>query len=169
MADYSQLAVYDLNTYLWQKLQDANLLDRNNYYADGFDSYLIPIVPAQQIPEFNNMLPGMAYIVYDYEVKPTMENWWITEEIITYSVVSQDYEQINKILNFMSDTFRRHDSTAKDINRYLNNNTQFEYHYSYIDKIISPEKFRQEGGFMLGVADICISYARKLDDSGRFQ
>ena len=169
MADYSKLAVYDINAFLWQKLQDAGLFDKNDYYADGFDSYIVPIIPAQQIPEFNNLLPGKSYIVYDYEVKPTVEHWWITEEIVSYTVLSQNYDQINKILNFLSDTLRRYDDSAKSINVYLAGNSEFEYHFAYVDKIVSPQFFKNEGGFMLGEADICVSYVRQLDDSGRFQ
>jgi hypothetical protein len=168
MADYSSLAVFDINGYLWQKLQDVELLDKNDYYADGFDTYLVPIIPAQQIPEFNNLLPGKTYIIYDYETKPTAENWWITEEIVTYNVVSPNYDKINQILNFLQDTFRRYDSTAKDIDLSLNNNTNFVFHYFYTDKIQSPQQFKNEGGFMIGSADICYSYVRKLDSLGRF-
>lgn len=169
MADYSKLAIYDINAYLWQKLQDANLFDERTYYVDELQDTLIPIIPAQQIPELNNLLPGKSYIVYDYETKPTMENWWITEEIVTYSILSQSYDHINKIINFMSDTFRRYDDAAKDLRTYFAGNSEFEFHFSYIDKIISPEYFKSEGGFQMGIVDICVSYARKLDSSGRFQ
>jgi hypothetical protein len=168
VANYSSLAVFDINGYLWQKLQDAEILDKGNYYAEGFDTYLTPIIPAQQIPEFNNLLPGHTYIIYDYETKPTAENWWITEEILTYSVVSADYDKVNEILNFLQDTFRRYDSTAADLNLDLNNNTNFVFHYFYTDKIQSPQHFKNEGGFMIGSADICYSYVRKLNNLGRF-
>lgn len=169
MADYSKLAIYDMNSYLWQKLQDASLFNSKEYYVDELQQHLIPIIPAQQIPEFNNLLPGKSYIVYDYEIKPTMENWWISEEIITYSILSQNYDHINKIINFLSDTFRRYDEAAKDIRNYFEENSQFEFHFSYIDKAVSPEYFKSEGGFQMGIVEICISYARKLDSSGRFQ
>lgn len=168
MADYNKLAIYEINDFLWSTLQTSTLLDKNNYYSDEFGGFLTPIVPAQQIPEFNNLLPGKTYIVYDYEVKPTVEHWWITEEVITYSIVSQNYDEINKILNFMSDNFRRYDESAKDINNYVGASSTFQYHFLYIDKIVSPEYFKNEGGFMLGQADICVSYVRKLDSSGRF-
>lgn len=169
MADYSKLAILEINDYLWQKLQDANLLDKNRYFADGFIDYLVPIIPAQQVPEFNNLLPGETYIVYDYEVKSSPEHWWITDEVAYYSIFSTDYDEINKIMNFLQDNFRRYDSMAKDINDDVQPNSQFVYHYFYIDKIESAQPFRTEGGYMMGVADICYSYTRKLDQNGRFQ
>lgn len=169
MASYDKLAIYEINNYLWQKLQDSELFDKNNYYVNELNSFLVPVIPAQQIPEFNNLLPGKPYIVYDFETKPTLEHWWITEEIVTYSILSQDYDFINKTLNFMADTFRRYDDSAKDINSFVSSSSQFQYHFLYMDKIISPEYFKNEGGFMLGQADICVQYVRKLDSSGRFQ
>lgn len=168
-ADYNSLAIYEINSFLWEKLQTANLFDKNEYYVGEFADFVIPIIPAQQIPEFNNLIPGKSYIVYDYETKPTLEHWWITEEVITYSVLSQSYDQINKILNFMSDTLRRYDDSAKDINNFVTASSNFNYHYLYLDRLLSPEPFQTEGGFMLGQADICIQYTRKLDQSGRFQ
>jgi hypothetical protein len=168
--DYTKLAVYDINAFLWQKLQDAGLFNSSDYYVDSFGTSLVPIIPAQQIPEFNNQLPGKSYIIYDYEVKPTVEHWWITEEIITYTIVSQNYDKLNQTLNFIQDTLRRYDDTAKDLNKYLyGSDTPFDYHFIYTDRILSPQHFQNEGGFMMGEAVICISYARHLDNTGRFQ
>lgn len=168
MTNYSKLAVYEINQFLWQKLQDSALLSKNDYYVDEFADFLTPIIPAQQIPEFNNLLPGKPYIIYDYEKKITLENWWITEEIITYSILSQNYDQINSILNFINDNFRRYDDSAKDLNNYTSSDSQFNYHFLYSDNISSPEYFKNEGGFMLGQIDICVQYTRNLDSSGRF-
>lgn len=169
MVDYNNLAVYDVNKYLWQKLQDADIIDKNKYYIDEFANFVTPIIPAQQIPEFNNLLPGKPYIIYDYETKTVPEHWWITDEVITYTVLSQDYDQINKILNFLMDNFRRYDDSAKDLNVYTASaSSPFNYHFMYVDRMVSPEYFKNEGGFMLGQVDICIQYTRNLDSSGRF-
>lgn len=167
-ADYTKLAVYDVNAFLWQKLQDAGLFDDNDYYVDSFGTNLTPIIPAQQIPEFNNLLPGKTYFVYDYDVKPTVESFWITEEVITYTLFSQSYDKLNQIMNFMQDTFRRYDETAKDIKIYLAESSPFDYHFLYTDRIVSPQHFQNEGGFMMGEVDICISYARRIDSGKRF-
>lgn len=169
MADYSKLAIYELNQFLWQKLQDAGLMNKNDYYVDNFDSYVIPIIPTQQIPEFNNLLPGKTYIVYDYEVKPYLETFYISNESVLYSILSTNYDQINQILNLIQDIFRRFDKTAKDVNVYYDGKVSpFDYHYISIEKIVSPLHFQNEGGFMMGEATVAYSYTRDLNDSGLY-
>jgi len=53
-ADYTKVAVYDIRMAIWDELKNAGILDPNDYYPDGFTDPLIPIVPSQQVPEFNN-------------------------------------------------------------------------------------------------------------------
>ena len=86
--DYTKVAVYDVRSVLWSELQAANLLDPTDYYADGFIDPLIPIIPAQQIPEFNNLLPGKTYIVYDVVQRNVGVGWWMSEETLTLDIVS---------------------------------------------------------------------------------
>lgn len=161
MTDYSKLAVYGINNYIWQKIQDANLLDPQDYYADGFINYLVPIIPAQQIPEFNNLLPGKTYLIYDYEILRTGEDYWITEEILTYTIVSPSYDKINQIITFIQATLSRFDDAARDLNTFNNNTTPFEYHFLYNENTKSPENFTTEGGSMLGEVQIRYTYVRK--------
>ena len=87
MTNYSPLPIFDINKYVWGQLKNNNILSENDYYVDELQTVLTPIVPAQQIPEFNNLLPGQTYLIYDYEEKPTMENWWISEVIATYYIL----------------------------------------------------------------------------------
>lgn len=169
MANYKNLAVNDINSYIWDQIKENNLLSSNDYYVESFMDNVIPIVPSQQIPEFNNLLPGKPYLVYDYETKPTMENWWVTEEILYITVISTDYDQINQIMNMISDTFRRYDDSASDINSFLNNATDFKFHYLYLDGVSSPEPFKREGAYLVGQVTICYSYSRDLDSNGRFK
>jgi hypothetical protein len=171
MATYSSLAIGNLRSYVWSILQSENLLSSSDYYADGFDSYLIPIIPAQQMPEFNNLLPGKTYLVYDYEVKKGRENWWISEEDMTISIISTSYDKINTILNCLFDYFRRFDDSANDLQEYLNTNqlNDFNFHLLYVDSIISPEPFDKEGNFQVGQIKICYGYSRDLNSSGRFK
>ena len=102
-ADYTKIAFYDIRGVLWQELQNANLLDYNDYYADGFNDGMVPIIPAQEIPEFNNLLPGKTYMVYDIVKKNIGVSWWLDEETATFSVVSRSQNQIQTIINFMVD------------------------------------------------------------------
>jgi len=168
MTDYNKLASANIRAYIWQKIQDAGLLDINNYYADGFDEALVPIIPTQQVPEFNNLLPGKPYLIYDFEVKTIPVQWWMTDEMMTLAIFSQDYELINRITNLMNDLFRRYDESAADVNSFLAGDTQFIFHHILIDSIFSPEPYSAEGDFQTGQVVISYSYSRKTDGKGRF-
>jgi hypothetical protein len=168
MSNYTTLPIFEINKYIWDQLKTNQILDENKYYTDEFMDILIPIVPAQQIPEFNNLLPGQTYLIYDYEDKPNPEHWWISEQILTYSIVSPNYDTINQIMNMLKDIFRRYDDSAKDLNTWSGKSGYYNFHFIYVDSVISPQHFANEGGFMIGEVQLCVSYARNLDQSGRF-
>lgn len=168
MTVYSDIASSQIRKYVWGQIQQAGLLDIQNYYADGFDDPLIPIIPSQQIPEFNNLLPGKTYMIYDYEVKTVPVQWWMTEESMSISVISQNYEKINELTNFMHDLFRRYDESAKNINDYFNNSSSFIFHHTMIESIFSPEPFSTEGDYQIGTIAFAYNYSRKTESSGRF-
>ena len=168
MTVYSQIASADMREYIWQKIQDAGLLNPQNYYADGFNDTLVPIIPSQQIPEFNNLLPGKTYMIYDWEVKTVPVQWWMTEEALSISVISQNYEKINELTNFMHDLFRRYDESAADINAYFSGNNSFIFHHTMIDSVMSPEPFSSEGDYQIGTISISYNYSRKTGSNGRF-
>jgi hypothetical protein len=168
MANYNIHPVYDINAYLWKSIMDNEILDPNNYIADGFSNYLVPIVPAQQIPEFNNLLPGQTYLIYDYEEMPSQENWWISNQIITYFVVSPNNDKINQVIAMIKDVFRRFDDSARDVNSYSGKSGYYNFHHISIDSTVSPQHFTSEGGFMMGEVKLNISYTRNLSGSGRY-
>lgn len=169
MADYTSLAINDFRSYLWEQLKANNVLLENDYYADGFIQPLIPIIPSQQIPEFNNLLPGKSYIVYESEIMPMEEQWWITHEMINLMIVSPDYDQINKIMNLLVDLFRRYDLSTTDLKQsnILSNN--FLFHYTAINRVKSPQPMKQEGGLRVGNISILLCYSRKVSTDGRFE
>ena len=169
MVDYNKSAFYEIRSLVWQELQDANLFDEQNYYADGFTKPLIPIIPSQQIPEFNNLLPGMPYITYDITSRPYQQNWWISEEVVTFSIVSTNALQINAISNLLIDVFRRYDKSAKDMNLFRDEESNFNYHYFMIDYTDSVQPFETEGGFMVGEIALMYAYSRNINaDTGKF-
>jgi hypothetical protein len=169
MPNYSIHPVYDVNKYIWNQLKINNILIENDYVADGFNDPLVPIVPAQQIPEFNNLLPGQTYLIYDYEDMAGQENWWISNQLITYTIVSPNYDTITQIMALLKDSFRRHDESAKDLNKYSDISGYYDFHYISIDSSVSPQHFASEGGFMMGEVKLYVSYARHLDSNGRYQ
>ena len=168
MADYSSLAVNDIRLYIWNNIKSAGLLNEQDYYADGFDQPIIPIIPAQQIPELNNLLPGKTYIVYDYEILPIDTDWWITNEVGIFMIYSTHYDEVHAILNLLVDLFRRYDDSASEISASNISSSNFQFHYTAIEKIKSPEPSKYEGGLKTGFANILYSYSRRTQDSGRY-
>ena len=60
----NNVAIQDIREYLWSQIKLSGLLNENNYFADGFSQPFIPIIPAQQMPEFINLLPGRTFIIF---------------------------------------------------------------------------------------------------------
>ena len=168
MTKYNSLASSDIRQYIWQIIQDEGILNENDYYADGFSSALMPIIPVQQVPEFNNLLPGRTYMLYDYEVKVVPVQWWMTEEAMTVTVISQNYDVLNETTNLFHDLFRRYDESANDINAYLNGESEFIFHHIAIDSVMSPEPFNSEGDYQMASIVFTYNYSRKIDADGRF-
>jgi hypothetical protein len=150
MPNYAIHPIYDVSKYIWNQIKSNGILMENDYIADGFDQSLIPIVPAQQIPEFNNLLPGQTYLIYDYEEMPGQENWWISNQLMTYTIVSPNYDTITQVMALLKDLFRRHDDSAKDLNKYSDISGYYDFHYISVDSSVSPQHFASEGGFMMG-------------------
>jgi len=167
MTDYTQLAVNDLRAYIWDNLKSSGLYTESNYYADGFQDPLVPVIPAQELPEFNNLLPGQPFIVYDWESKPISQDWWIQEEVMLLNVTSMDLDEVNSVMQMLIDLFRRYDLSAHDINAF-NVNSLFQFHYTSIEAVISPEPFKTEGGHVIGQIHILYKYTRKTDSTGRY-
>lgn len=168
MANYTLLAVNDINAYLWNKLQAAGLLDANDYLADGFDTPLVPIIPSQQVPEFNNLLSGETYIVYDTELLPIDVDWWNSHEVVNFVVFSVDYDKAAAIVNFMVDLFRRYDESTQDIREFNITSSNFIFHYSSVSMATAPKPTKTEGGMRAGEIEVVFCYSRITDDSGRF-
>lgn len=168
MTNYNSLASSDIRQYIWQAIQDAEILDENDYYADGFSTSLVPIIPAQQVPEFTNLLPGKTYMLYDFEVKVIPSQWWIVDESFTLTVISQNFEVINQITNLIQDLFRRYDDSAMEINAQLGSDPDFRYLHTVLESVVSPEPFSSEGDYQVGSATISYCYARNVGPDGRF-
>lgn len=168
MTNYNIIASSDIRKYIWHAIQEKEILDENDYYADGISDALVPIIPTQQIPEFNNLLPGKTYMIYDFEVKNVPVQWWMTEEGFTLTIISQNYEVVNQITNLMHDLFRRYDESAKDLNDFLDGDSDFIYHHIMIDSIMSPEPFNTEGDYQMASVMFTYNYSRKTGANGRF-
>ena len=101
MADYKKNARAVINSFLWDELKNSEILDEDQYRPDNFTKSVIPIIPSQEVPEFNNLMPDLPYIVYDYEVEGYGDKWWICEEILTYTIISNKVSEVVEIMEFM--------------------------------------------------------------------
>ena len=170
MTNYTYVASYDVRKALLSELQDKGIIDLNDYIADGFYEPLEPVIPAQQVPEFNNLLPGKTYIIYDVVQSNMGVQWWLSEETITFDIVSRNQSEIQTIINIAVDLFRRYDMSAKDIKAGLIASSPFEYHYFKVDSADAVQPFVNEGGFMNGIISVTYSYTREVDYlTGRYK
>ena len=165
MTDYQKVALYDVRDMLRKELQDAKLLDPNDYYADGFSTPLIPIIPAQQVPEFNNLLPGKTYLIYDIVQNAVGVAWWMSQETITFTIVSRDSKEILTISNLITDVFRRYDKTAQEVNLQISPTSPFIFRFFRLDSADPVQAFHDEGGFMSGIISITYAYTRELNSN----
>ena len=170
MTNYSLSAVYDIRNAMWQELTNAGIFDPNDYYPDGFAEALIPIIPTQQIPEINNLLPGKDFIVYHVQQKKTGVQWWVTQESLILDIVSNKTDRIMTITNFLTDLFRRYDLSAKTINSDVSTSSPFNYLYFNIEMSNPIQLFTDEGGYMSGDFTVGYAYTRDISDeySGKF-
>ena len=167
--NYSDTAFSRVRLFVWDKLKEVGLLDPNDYIADGFIEPLVPIIPVQQVPEFNNLVGNKTYLIYDYDVKPYDEDsWWICEETIVFTVVSNDFNAIISITQFLVDLFRRMDDSATDVNTYNGSTSIFKFFNFILNSASSPSPFEEEGGRQMADIDISYKYSRVLDSNGRF-
>jgi hypothetical protein len=160
MADYTKNARTVINGFLWNELNDSVIMLAENYRPDGFTKGIIPIVPIQEIPEFNNLIPDKPYITYDYEV----EGYGML-----YTIISTSVSKISEITEFMIDLFRRLDDSGKDVQLYNPLDDKIRFYSVGLNNATAPAPFEQEGGRMSGSVEIQYKYARILDGSGRFQ
>jgi hypothetical protein len=168
--DYTKVASYDVRSFLWSQLQSSGLFNAATYTADGFTTPLIPILPAQQVPEFNNLLPGKTYIIYDVAQSHARNtNFWMFEESMTFEITSRNPTEIQTIVNFFIDLFRRYEKSATDINVTLVAGSKFNFLWFAVDSADPVQSFQNEGGFMNGVVTIRYAYTREIDGgTGRY-
>jgi len=164
--DYSRIAAYDIRNFIWQQLQDSGIFNPYDYVADGFNAPLTPIIPSQQIPEFNNLLPGKSYITYDIIQKNYGTQWWMSNESMVLQVVSRSNAQIVTVINFLTDLFRRYEFSAGDINVSAKaSGSPFKFLYCRLESANPIQPFMDEGGFMSGDFSINYVYTREVDES----
>jgi hypothetical protein len=169
MTNYADSAISKVRDFLWSNMVEDRILEPNDYIADGFSKLLVPIIPTQQVPEFNNLIGNKTYIVYDFDISSYTDQWWICEETALFSIISNDFSKILEITNYMVDLFRRLDDVGQEINKSLPSTTKFKFYYVSLESATSPSPYMEEGGRQIGQIGIKYEYSRLLNSNGRFQ
>ena len=168
MATYDSFPFSDIRSLIWSELKDKEILDENDYWSESFKQHLNPIIPSQQVPEFQNLFPGQVYVVYDVETNSYDSEFWICAETATLNVIGNNYIKVYEILELIKDLFRRFDVSASDINR-NSSGSLYRFLKTSIDGLYSPEYGEDEGGNVSGVIRIYYEYVREIDSStGRY-
>ena len=167
--DYNDTAFGKIRSYTWAKLTEAGILSEYDYIADGFIEPLLPIIPVQQVPEFNNLVGDKPYIIYDYDLVSYSDDWFVCQETISFTIVSSNFSKIIQISQLLIDLYRRMDESARDLNIWQGANTNFKFFTFTLKDASSPTPFEEEGGRQMSQINITYKYSRILDASGRFK
>lgn len=166
--DYKADAMLELRRYLWESLTTIGIFDENSYYSDNIGEPLVPIIPVQQQPEFNQFLSGKKHIVYDKVGMSYEDNWIICCEQILFTIYSTDVSEILEIRNFMTDLFRRMDESARDVNYWDGVSDKFKFYSIFISDISATTPSEELQGFLSADVILEVKYARISDVNGRF-
>lgn len=164
--DYKLDGMLELRKFLWAELLSAGIFNAEDYNLDGGGS-TNPILPVQQPAEMNQLFNGKKHIIYDKINTSYEDNWMICNEQILFTIYSTQISDINEITNFMIDTFRRMDESAKDINGYLPISTKFKFFSTYIADISPTTPSKEMAGFYSSDIILQVKYARFVEN-GRF-
>ena len=168
MVDYKINARSILNSFLWEELKDSGILIEDQYRPDNFTKSVIPIIPSQEVPEFNNLMPELPYIIYDYEVEGYGDKWWICEERMLYTIIANQVSQVAEIIELMIDLFRRVDESGQDVQKFNPKDDKVIFYTVSLENASGPAPVELEGGRVAGIVEISYKYSRYLDSSGRF-
>lgn len=112
-------AVFGVNRYLWQKLQDTKILDPANYNG------LTPIIPTQEEPTFiqamekQDGIGAFPYIVYAWSTAGYGTNYWACSDQITYLIASHDQKKLRELTLAIAGLLKRFDASASQINKFI--------------------------------------------------
>jgi hypothetical protein len=83
-----------------------------------------------------------------------------------FTVYSTSVADINEIRNYMTDEFRRMDSSAQDINKWIDLSNKFKFHSVYIADISPTAPSEELQGFFSSEIILEIKYSRDTDTNG---
>ena len=165
--DYKIDAIFELRKFLWNELKATKIFDANDYYSDNINMEIIPIIPVQQQPELNQFLSGKKHIVYDKIGLSYEDIWLLACEKVLFTVYSTDVSDLYEIRNLMTDLFRRMDESARDINKFKDEE-RLKFHSIHIVETSPITPSDEIQGFLSADIILEVKYSRITGPDGRF-
>lgn len=145
--------VHIINRYVYDVLRENMGIIRANYGGKT------PIIPAQQVPEFNVF--NRPYLVYGFSEDATRDLYAMRSGTVAYAIYSADDRDIIKIINILTTTFGRLDDSAADLNNYKSGIPPFadiKFTSVGVGLVEGPGPAETEGGRQSGVFTARFSY-----------
>lgn len=166
MSDYSNYSiapVYLVRSWISSQFLNSTLVNQIDY------NNIDPIIPVQDVDKTSKALGKLPYIVYSSSPAITFnqEVYYIKEEIMRVSTLSNNVNQLNAISNFLVDILDRRDLTAFDINTFSSSEAVNFKTFTMI-RSSEIEPVDQPAGRFVQTITFKYSYTRPLDSSGRF-
>jgi len=165
MVDYNLAPATDIRKWLWAELQSNGILNPADYVVGT--ATMNPIIPVQQQREFVDRISGNTFITYtEIELPTSVNEWWINNEEILFTVFSDDFSKQRAIRNLMVDLFRRQDEAAKSLNAFVQSPLAYLNLSMAENRHSKPE--RSDTGRQSFDMIVRVRYVRHLTSSGRF-
>jgi hypothetical protein len=161
MTDYTKSAVYVFRSFLASELFSEGVLVQAQYYLNGMNTPISPVIPVQDIPEFTGELSARTYLVYDLITDVDSEQWWHQTDEVTLNIISENIQKQHEIIEFLKERFSRGDLTADRINAYaVSQGSPFRFQHFYLAEASVSRAANSEGGRVSAPAVIIYSYRR---------
>lgn len=162
-SDYSSSPAYLVRSWLSNEFLNSGIIDQIEY--NGID----PIVPVQDIDKTSKSLGKLPYFVYSIVPIAIFEPevFYIKEELIRISTLSNNIAQLMAINSFLIDSLDRRDITAREVNEFSASSVINFKTFTMI-KSSEVEPIDQPAGRFVQTITFKYSYVRTLNSSGRF-
>ena len=144
------LAVYKINAYVWELLQRVHDWDAAEYSV-------VPITPDAE-PEIVQL--EKPYLLYGYGNE---ETGLLTTDQVAYTIVSKSSNEINQIIETLSNAFKRGAQSAIDINTNIDP-SPFSFKTTGFAGASGPESDNtQSADWKEGIVLVRYTYGHDLD------
>jgi hypothetical protein len=156
--------VHGLRRYIWQLLQDELgwSIDNYNVSVEGKTVQMVPIITPEQQPEMTSI--NAPFLVYSYAKKQGSNNYFLEQEVASFTVYSPNEKDIRQVINMLDAKFDKRDEAARELNGFIGSADldpaykDFDYKTLWVSGIQGPQPQNEEGGRRDGVVNINITY-----------